>query len=71
MKKTLKRSAVVALVALSLLASTSSAFAKDVKDGRGTAWTAGPAQPVWQLLEPVGVFSRSRPPRHHLGVTAS
>jgi hypothetical protein len=54
MKKTLKRSAFVALVALSLLASASSAFAKDMQNGRGTAWTAGPP-PVWQLLEPVGV----------------
>lgn len=55
MKKTLKRLAFAGLIALSLLAGTSTAFAQDIKKGRETAWTIDPLQPVWQLLEPLGV----------------
>ena len=39
MKKLIKRLAVTGLIALSMLASTSDAFAKNVKHGRETAWT--------------------------------
>jgi len=39
MKKLLKGLAFAAMVALSLLASTNDASAKDVKHGRETAWT--------------------------------
>ena len=39
MKKMLKGLTFAALIALSLLASTSDAFAKDAKHGRETAWT--------------------------------
>jgi hypothetical protein len=39
MKKMLKGLAITALIALSMLASTSDAFAKDAKHGRETAWT--------------------------------
>jgi len=39
MKKMLKGLTFAALIALSMLASTSDAFAKDAKYGRETAWT--------------------------------
>ena len=39
MKKTLKGLAFAALISLSMLASTTEAFAKDAKFGRETAWT--------------------------------
>lgn len=39
MKKMLKRLTFAALIALSMLASTGDAFAKDAKYGRETAWT--------------------------------
>ncbi len=39
MKKMFKGLIFAALIALSLLASTSDAFAKDSKHGRDTAWT--------------------------------
>jgi hypothetical protein len=39
MNKMLKGLAFTALLALSLLGSTSDAFAKDTKHGRETAWT--------------------------------
>lgn len=64
MNKRIKGLALAAMIALSLLASTSNAFAKDAKAGRETAWTAwadlGPvADPqgvTWEwILEPVGV----------------
>jgi hypothetical protein len=62
MNKTIKGLAFAAMLALSLVASTSGALAKDAKGGRETAWTnPGPldhAQGVtWETapLEPVGV----------------
>jgi hypothetical protein len=55
MKNSLKGLAFAAIVALSLLAGSTSAFAHDAKNGRETAWTLDPLQPVWQLLEPLGV----------------
>ena len=64
MKKTIKGLAFAGMLALSLVASTSGALAKDAKNGRETAWTAwadiGPlpnTQGVtWEwILEPVGV----------------
>lgn len=62
MKKTLKGLAFAAMLALTLLASTSSAFARDAKHGRETAWTDfGPLRVpqgvTWERspLEPVGV----------------
>ncbi len=55
MKKALTRLAFAATLALTLLASTGNAFAKDIPAGRETAWTVGPAERVWQLFEPVGV----------------
>jgi hypothetical protein len=51
MKKMLKGLAFAALIALSMLASTSDAFAKDAKHGRETAWTL-PA-PDLSLVEEV------------------
>ncbi len=39
MKKMLKGLTFAALIALSMLASTSDAFAKDAEHGRETAWT--------------------------------
>jgi hypothetical protein len=39
MKKLIKGLAFTGLIALSMLASTSDAFAKDAKHGRETAWT--------------------------------
>jgi hypothetical protein len=62
MKKTIKGLAFAAMLALSLVASTSGAFAKDTKGGRETAWTdLGPLDDpqgvTWETspLEPVGV----------------
>ena len=53
MKTTLKRLAFVTMLALSLVASTGTAFAKDAQHGRETAWTdEGPVAPV---LDPLGV----------------
>ncbi len=61
MKKTIKALAFAAMLALTLLASTSGAFAKD-KAGRENAWTDLGPLPVpqgvtWEAspLEPVGV----------------
>jgi hypothetical protein len=60
MKKILKGLTVAGLIALSLLASTSDAFAKDNKHGRETAWTddgtlPAPADVVDYVIEPLGV----------------
>jgi hypothetical protein len=62
MKKTIKGLTFAAMLALSLLASTSGALAKDAKGGRETAWTdPGPLDHpqgvTWESspLEPVGV----------------
>jgi hypothetical protein len=60
MKKILKGLTIAGLIALSLLASTSDAFAKDIKHGRETAWTdlgtlPAPADVVDYVIEPVGV----------------
>ena len=62
MNKKIKGLAFAAMLALSLVASTSGALAKDAKGGRETAWTdLGPlpiAQGVtWETapLDPVGV----------------
>ena len=62
MKKTIKGFAFAAMLALSLLASTGGALAKDAKGGRETAWTnPGPLDPIqgvtWETapLDPVGV----------------
>jgi len=62
MNKTIKGLAFAAMLALSLVASTSGALAKDNKGGRETSWTdPGPldhAQGVtWETapLDPVGV----------------
>ena len=62
MKKTIKGLTFAAMLALSLLASTSGALAKDAKGGRETAWTdPGPLDDpqgvTWESspLEPVGV----------------
>jgi hypothetical protein len=64
MKKTLKGLAFAAMLALTLLASTTNAFAKDIQVGRETAWTAwadldlvhGPQDVTWEtILQPVGV----------------
>jgi hypothetical protein len=60
MKNTIKGIAVAAMIALSLVASTSSAFAKDAKHGRETAWTDLGPLPIplgvtWEesFLEPI------------------
>lgn len=65
MKKMLKGLTFAALIALSMLASASDAFAKDSKHGRETAWTDLPTLPellgvTWEesiplLPEPIGV----------------
>ena len=62
MKKTIKGFAFAAMLALSLVASTSGALARDAKGGRETAWTGpgpldGPQGVTWETspLEPVGV----------------
>ncbi|HJY35411.1 MAG TPA: hypothetical protein VJ260_11185 [Vicinamibacterales bacterium] len=62
MNKTIKGLAFAAMLALSLVASTSGALAKDAKAGRETAWTDPGPLPIpqgvtWEAapLEPVGV----------------
>ena len=60
MKKILKGLTIAGLIALSLLASTSDAFAKDSRHGRETAWTdhgtlPAPADVVDYVIEPLGV----------------
>ena len=62
MKNTIKGLAFAAMLALSLLASTNSAFAQDTRSGRETAWTdlgPVPTQPggvTWEtILQPLGV----------------
>jgi hypothetical protein len=55
MKKTIKGLAIAAMIALTLLAGSSNAFAQDSKNGRETAWTIEPLPEVWELLEPIGV----------------
>ena len=62
MTKTIKGLAFAAMLALSLLASTNSAFAKDIRSGRETAWTdEGPVPTLpggvtWEnTLDPFGV----------------
>jgi hypothetical protein len=62
MNKTITRLAFAAMLALSLLASTSGALAKDAKHGRENAWTDLGPLPVpqgvtWESspLEPAGV----------------
>ena len=62
MTKTIKGLAFAAMLALSLLASTNSAFAKDVRNGRETAWTdlgpvpIVPAGVTWEtIIQPLGV----------------
>lgn len=59
MKKLLKGLAFAAMLALSLLASTNDASAKDVKHGRETAWTdlrplPAPGDLQENIFEPVG-----------------
>ena len=53
MRKLLKGSAITALVALSLIGSTSDAFAKDARQGRETAWTL-PANDLGTVEEFLG-----------------
>jgi hypothetical protein len=64
MKKTLRGLAFSAMLALTLLATTSNALAKETSAGRETAWTAwadlgpvqGPEGVTWEtVLQPVGV----------------
>jgi hypothetical protein len=60
MKKILKGLTLAGVIALSLLASSSDAFAKDMRHGRETAWTdLGTLPPLEEVvghaLEPVGV----------------
>jgi hypothetical protein len=60
MKKMLKGVAFAAMLALSLFATTSDAFAKDARHGRETAWTDLGALPApldgsGNILEPLGV----------------
>ena len=60
MKKMLKGMAFAAMLALSLFATTSDAFAKDAKHGRETAWTDLGALPApldvqENIFEPDGV----------------
>jgi hypothetical protein len=60
MKKLLKGLAFSAIIALSLLATTGDAFAKDTKHGRETAWTdlgtlPAPADVLKNTIEPLGV----------------
>ncbi len=57
MKKMLKGMTFAAMIALSLFATTSDAFAKDVKHGRETAWTdlGAPLHVQENIFEPVGV----------------
>ncbi|MDP9251626.1 MAG: hypothetical protein M3O80_01355 [Chloroflexota bacterium] len=58
MKKILKGLTLTAVIALSLLASTGNAYAKDAKSGRETAWTDGPAlpDPLADPGNPIGIF---------------
>ena len=53
MRKLLKGSAITALVALSLIGSTSDALAKDARHGRETAWTL-PANDLGAVEEFLG-----------------
>ena len=62
MNKTIKGLAFAAMLALSLVASTTGALAKDAKAGHGTAWTDLGPLPIpqgvtWETapLDPVGV----------------
>jgi hypothetical protein len=62
MKNTIKGLAFAAMLALSLVASTTGALAKDAKNGRETAWTDLGPLPIpqgvtWESspLEPLGV----------------
>ncbi len=60
MKELLKRLAFSAMIALSLLATTSDAFAKDSKHGRETAWTdlgalPAPVDVLENVIEPLGI----------------
>jgi len=61
MKRTLKGIAFAAMIALSVLASTNTAFAKDAKHGRETAWTdpgplPAPLGATWEtIVSPLGV----------------
>lgn len=51
MKKMFKGLAFTAVIALSMLASTGDAFAKDTKHGRETAWTWTEPAPDLGLVE--------------------
>jgi len=55
MKKTIKGFTFAAVIALSLLASTGNAYAKDAKFGRETAWTDAPvvADPLGDPATPI------------------
>ena len=61
MKKTIKGLTFAAMLALTLVVSTSSAFAKDSKSGRETAWTDVGPRPIpqgvtWEnIFNPFGV----------------
>lgn len=60
MKELLKGLAFSAMIALSLLATTSDAFARDSKHGRETAWTdlgalPAPVDVLENVLEPLGI----------------
>jgi hypothetical protein len=62
MNKTIKGLAFAAMLALSLVAGTSGALARDAKASRETAWTDGGPLPIpqgvtWEAapLDPVGV----------------
>ncbi len=60
MKELLKGLAFSAMIALSLLATTSDAFAKDSKHGRETAWTdlgalPAPVDVLENIFEPLGI----------------
>ena len=58
MKNTITKIAFAAVITLSLLAGSTSAFAHDAKSGRETAWTIDPLQPLeplMPLIEPLGV----------------
>ena len=62
MKNTIKGLAFASMLALSLLVSTNSAFAKDTRSGRETAWTdlgpvpTLPAGVTWEtIIQPLGV----------------
>jgi hypothetical protein len=55
MKNTITKVAFAAVIALSLLAGSTSVFAHDAKSGRETAWTLDPLQPLSPVIEPLGV----------------